>query len=80
MGLSLIAPDVDDSWEMKQKMDVMLQSLMKIENSESLSHSIYLLAIYLNAFVAVCLSQTSSSQSYNSGRTFSLGNMFPLTG
>ncbi|KAI5068161.1 hypothetical protein GOP47_0016506 [Adiantum capillus-veneris] len=33
MSLSLISQEVDDSWEMKQKMEVMLQSLMKIENT-----------------------------------------------
>ena len=38
MRLTLIAQEVDDSWEMKQKMEVMLQSLMKIENSEFVSY------------------------------------------
>eukprot|EP00250_Pteridium_aquilinum_P012174 c20548_g2_i2 orf=545-1381(-) len=33
VSLSLISPEVDDSWDMKQKMEVMLQSLMKIENT-----------------------------------------------
>ncbi|KAH6559317.1 hypothetical protein KP509_1Z015000 [Ceratopteris richardii] len=33
ISLSLISQEVDDSWEMKQKMDTMLQSLMKIENT-----------------------------------------------
>lgn len=33
VNLSLLPQDTDDSWDMKQKMDVMLQSLMKIENT-----------------------------------------------
>ncbi|PIN16091.1 Translin-associated protein X [Handroanthus impetiginosus] len=31
--LTLIAPIMDDSWDMKTKMDTMLQSVMKIENA-----------------------------------------------
>ncbi|KAL7586627.1 uncharacterized protein LOC111904369 [Lactuca sativa] len=31
--LTLLAPKMDESWDMKSKMDVMLQSVMKIENA-----------------------------------------------
>lgn len=33
VSLGLISQEVDDGWDMKQKMEVMLQSLMKIENT-----------------------------------------------
>ncbi|MCO5606978.1 hypothetical protein L7F22_061169 [Adiantum nelumboides] len=33
MSFTLIYQEVDDSWEMKQKMEVMLQSLIKIETT-----------------------------------------------
>lgn len=32
-GLTILAPDMDDSYDMKTKMDTMLQSVMKIENA-----------------------------------------------
>lgn len=35
--LTLVAPKMDDSSDMKSKMDVMLQSVMKIENGIAIS-------------------------------------------
>lgn len=51
--LTLVAPKMDDSFDMKSKMDVMLQSVMKIENgmfliSFSVSQS-FLFFIFLYA-------------------------------
>lgn len=35
--LTLLVPDMDDNSEMKKKMETMLQSVMKIENSNMMS-------------------------------------------
>lgn len=47
--LTLVAPKMDDSFDMKSKMDVMLQSVMKIENGmfliSFLHHSLFLFFI-----------------------------------
>lgn len=39
-NLTLIAPEMDDSSDMKQKMETMLQSVMKIENGIVFSCSV----------------------------------------
>lgn len=35
--LTLLVPDMDDTYDMKSKMEVMLQSVIKIENGMSLA-------------------------------------------
>lgn len=39
-NLTLIAPEMDDSQDMKQKMETMLQSVIKIENGIVFSYSL----------------------------------------
>lgn len=51
MELTLVAPKLDDSSDMRSKMEVMLQSVMKIENGTLLF--INLVPLYLSELLKV---------------------------
>ena len=45
--LTVLAPEMDESSDMKMKMETMLQSVMKIENG----YVLLLVVIYLNVYI-----------------------------
>lgn len=52
--LTLVAPKMDDSSDMKSKMDVMLQSVMKIENGMIMS--VYIVYYFWADLLHYCMS------------------------